>query len=287
MAAVATFNAATPLMRTVLFVPGSRPERFAKALAAGADAVIIDLEDAVEPDRKAAARDHIRDFVDQGGGAADTRFMVRVNDATTQWFADDLALCAQLPSVSAVVLPKAETADHVVQAFATGKPVLPIVENAQGVLSLSQLAAAPGVVRLSFGSLDFMLELGTTPDTEAAHGLLEHVRYQILMHSAANGLAQPLDGVFPDFSDTERLHAHAQHIRHMGFGGALCIHPAQIAPIHAAFAPSAAERDWAQRVVDIADRTGSSAFQLDGKMVDVPVIRRARQIVAMDSNATA
>ena len=114
MAAVATFNAATPLMRTVLFVPGSRPERFAKALAASADAVIIDLEDAVEPDRKAAARDHIRDLSTRRWSRRH-RFMVRVNDATTQWFADDLALCAQLPSVSAVVLPKAETADHVVQ----------------------------------------------------------------------------------------------------------------------------------------------------------------------------
>lgn len=278
MASFELTQSAAPLMRTVLFVPGSRPERFAKALAAGADAVIIDLEDAVEQDRKAAARDHIREFATS---APDSRFMVRVNDATTPWFSDDLALCAELSCVSGVVLPKAETAEQVAQAESTGKQVLPIVESARGVLALGQLAGAPGVGRLSFGSLDFMLELDTTPDTPAADVVLEHVRCQILMHSAANGLAQPLDGVFPDFSDAQRLNAHARHIRHMGFGGMLCIHPMQIEPIHQAFTPSADEQDWARRVVEIADRTGSSAFQVDGKMVDVPVIRRARQILAM------
>lgn len=278
MSSPATTTQAPSVMRTVLFVPGSRPERFAKALAAGADAVIIDLEDAVEQDQKAAARDNIRDFAAQ---APDARFLVRVNDATTSWFADDLALCADLASVDAVVLPKAESAEQLAQVVRAGRKVLPIVESAQGVLALGELAAAPGVLRLSFGTLDFMLELGTTPDTPAAHMLLEHVRCQILMHSAARGLESPLDGVFPDFSNTEALKNHTRHVRHLGFGGMLCIHPAQIAPIHQAFAPSDAERDWARRVVEIADRTGSSAFQVDGKMVDVPVIRRARQILAM------
>lgn len=266
------------LMRTVLFVPGSRPERFAKALAAGADAVIIDLEDAVEQDNKAQARDDIRQFA---AATPDARFMVRVNDATTPWFEDDLALCAGLEAINAVVLPKAETAAQIGRAVQSGKPVLPIVESARGVLALPQLAASPGVSRLSFGSLDLMLEMGTTGDTPAAHTLLEHIQCQILLHSAAHGLAQPLGGVFPDFADGPGLQQHALHIRHMGFAGMLCIHPAQIAPIHTAFMPSETERDWARRVVDIADRTGSWAFQVDGKMVDVPVIQRARQILAM------
>lgn len=265
------------LMRTVLFVPGSRPERFSKALMAGADAVIIDLEDAVEQEHKSSAREHIRKFA---ASAPDARFMVRVNDATTPWFDDDLTLCASLEGVIAVVLPKAETAGQVGRAAQTGKAVLPIVESPRGVLALGELAASTGVMRLSFGSLDLMLELGTTADTPAAHTLLEHVRCQILLHSAAHGLAQPLDGVYPDFSDAQGLQQHAVHIKNMGFAGMLCIHPRQIEPIHAAFLPSQSEQDWARRVVDIADRTGSSAFQLDGKMVDVPVIERARRILA-------
>lgn len=264
------------VMRTVLFVPGSRPERFSKALAAGADAVIIDLEDAVEQDQKSQAREHIRSFA---ASNPDMRFMVRVNDATTPWFDEDLALCASLPGVDAIVLPKAESSAQIRQTAQTGKGVLPIVESARGVLALAELAASPGVTRLSFGSLDLMLQLGTTADTPAAHTLLEHVRCQILLHSAVHGLAQPLDGVFPDFSDLQGLQQHALHIRDMGFAGMLCIHPAQIAPIHAAFKPSESEQNWARRVVDMAELTGSSAFQVDGKMVDVPVIERARRIL--------
>lgn len=270
-----------PAMRTVLFVPGSRPERFAKARAAGADAIIIDLEDAVADEHKGSARKHIRDF---SAATPDAVFMVRINDATTPWFDDDLALCADIAAIDTVVLPKAESADQARRVAETGKQVLPIVESSRGVLALHELAACPGVTRLSFGTLDFMLELGVTPDTPAAQTLLEHVRCQILMHSAAHGLAQPLDGVFPDFSDLNALQQHALHIRQMGFGGMLCIHPAQLAPIHAAFRPDDTELDWARRVVDIADRTGSSAFQVDGKMVDVPVIQRARQILAIGSS---
>lgn len=265
------------VMRSVLFVPGSRPERFAKALATDADAVIIDLEDSVEQEHKDSARIHIRDFA---VGSPDVTFMVRINDATTPWFKDDLALCASLQNVTTVVLPKAESREQIELVRETGRQVLPIVESAVGVLALAQLAASPGVSRLSFGSLDLMLELGTTPDTDAAHTLLEHVRCQILLHSAAQGLNPPLDGVYPDFSDAPGLQKHALHIRQMGFAGMLCIHPAQISPIHAAFVPSSQEQDWARRVVDIADSTGSSAFQLDGKMIDVPVIQRARRIMA-------
>lgn len=266
------------VMRSVLFVPGSRPERFDKALAAGADAVIIDLEDAVEAHNKEQARNHIRTAARHWPAG---HVLVRINDATTPWFEDDLALCADLPAVAAVVLPKAESRAQLEQVAATGRPAIPIVESARGVLGLDELAAGPGVLRLSFGSLDLMLETGTTPDTAAAHTLLEHVRCRILLHSAAHGLAQPLDGVYPDFTDASGLQTHARHVRDMGFGGMLCIHPRQIAPIHDGFAPSPQEQAWARQVVEHAERTGSSAFQLEGKMVDVPVIERARRILRM------
>ncbi len=264
-------------IRAALFVPATRPERFAKALAAGAEAVIVDLEDAVEHPLKDQARENLRQFAQAHPQAS---LLVRVNDATTAWFDDDLAACAALDAVKGIVLPKTESVEQIKRVAATGKPVLPIVESARGVLALDAIAGAEGVDRLSFGSLDLMLETGTTPDTEGARILLDHIRCQILLISAAHRLEAPLDGVYPDFSDHEGLAAIAGQVRDMGFGGMLCIHPAQIPIIQSAFAPTDAEKVWAKRVVDTAESTGSSAFQLDGKMVDAPVIQRARQILA-------
>jgi (S)-citramalyl-CoA lyase len=264
-------------VRSALFVPATRPERFAKALAAGADAVIIDLEDAVEPGLKDQAREHVRVFAEANPGV---RFLLRMNGATTSWFNDDLSLCGQHDAISGILLPKAESAQQIALAAAAGKPVLPIVESARGVLALSEMAASPSVERLSFGSLDLMLEAGTTPDTAGARLLMDHIRCQILLHSTASGLAAPLDGVYPDFSNDEGLAGVAHQVRDMGYGGMLCIHPRQIPVIHAAFAPTPAEAEWARRIVELADSSGSSAFQMDGKMVDAPVIERARRLLA-------
>ena len=263
-------------IRSALFVPATRPERFSKALAAGADTVIIDLEDAVEHAFKEQAREHLREFA---AAHRQADFWVRINGASTQWFNADLAVCADNPNIRAVLLPKAESALQVQQVAQAVGTVLPIIESARGVLALGEMAAQHGVDRLSFGSLDLMLELGTAPDTAGAALLLNHIRCQILLHGAAHGLAAPLDGVYPDFSDHDGLAHIAQQVRDMGFGGMLCIHPKQIATIHAAFAPTAADADWARRIIEIADSTGSSAFQMDGKMVDAPVIERARHIL--------
>lgn len=263
-------------IRSALFVPATRPERFSKALAAGADTVIIDLEDAVEHELKDQARSHLRDFA---AANRQTAFWVRINGATTPWFNADLAVCAANPNIQAVLLPKAESALQVQQVGQAVATVLPIIESAKGVLALAEMAGQKGVERLSFGSLDLMLELATAPDTAGAALLLNHIRCQILLHSAAHGLAAPLDGVYPDFSNDDGLFQIAQLVRDMGFGGMLCIHPKQVATIHAAFAPTAADADWAKRIVELADSTGSSAFQMDGKMVDAPVIERARQIL--------
>lgn len=264
-------------MRSALFVPGARPDRFERALAAGADAVIIDLEDAVAPQDKAVARAHIQDFA---RARPQVRFLVRVNAVDTAFFTEDIALCAALPALEAVVLPKAESAAQIAAAAQAGKPVLPIVESANGVLALAELAAQPGVTRLSFGSLDLMLDTGTQADTAAADALLTHVRMQLLLHSAARALAPPIDGVYPDFRDVAGLQAQARMVCDLGFGGMLCIHPAQIAPIHAGFRPSDALLAWARQVVDKADETGAAAFQLGGQMVDAPVIARARRVLA-------
>ncbi|NYT24815.1 CoA ester lyase [Alcaligenaceae bacterium] len=265
-------------MRAALFVPGNRPERFAKALAAGADAVIIDLEDAVQVDAKEAAREHIAQFAAEN---PQQRFWVRVNAADTPWFEADLALCRAHDGIVGVVLPKAETAAQLqrVRELA-GKPALPIVESARGVLNLEELAAAEGVDRLAFGYLDLMLDTGTRPDTPGARLLLDHIRCRMLLCSTVAGIKPPIDGVHPDFRDTQALSSVAIQVRDMGFAGVLCIHPAQVSVVHSAFAPSAQEREWAQRVVAEFERTGSAAFQLDGAMIDAPVIERAKRLLA-------
>lgn len=266
------------VLRSVLFVPGSRPERYAKALAVGADAVIIDLEDAVEAEAKDQAREHIAAFAREH---PDTRFLVRSNAADTPWFEADMAMCREHDGIVGVMLPKAESVEQLQRVRElTGKPIIPLVESAKGVLVLDQLAAVEGVERLAFGYLDMMLDVGTRPDTHGARLMLDHIRCRMLLASAAAGIQPPLDGVHPDFRDTETLSSIGIQVRDMGFAGVLCIHPAQVAAIHAAFAPSKKELDWAQRVVAEFERTGSSAFQLDGKMVDAPVIERARRILA-------
>lgn len=265
-------------MRSALFVPGSRPERFGKALNAGADAVIIDLEDAVEPEAKGSAREHIAQFA---AGHRDARFLVRCNTVESPWFEHDMALCKSLGAVTAVVLPKAERPEQIEQvAHRTGKPVIPIVESARGVAALEVLAGAPGVARLAFGFLDLMLDTGTRPNTPGAALLLDHVRCRMVLASAAAGVQAPLDGVQPDFRDLDGLARIITQVRDMGFAGALCIHPAQVDVVRRIYAPSETEREWAARVVAEFERTGAAAFQVDGQMVDAPVIERARRILA-------
>ena len=263
------------IVRSALFVPASRPERIAKALASGADRVIVDLEDAVEEAAKARARDNLQAFLAEQPEAC---VLVRVN-APQHWaHAADLALCQRHAGVSGILLPKAETVEQVQRARATGKPVWPIIESARGLVALPLLATCEGVERLSFGSLDLGLDLNLRTTSEAAEQVLGHARYAVLLHSRAAGLAPPLDGVHPAIQDVAGLHRHVQFARDMGFGGALCIHPSQVSVIHRALQPSPDELEWAHRVLAAAEG-GAGVFTLDGQMVDAPVILRARALV--------
>lgn len=265
------------IVRTALFVPATRPERIGKALASGADRVIVDLEDAVEEAAKEQARENLQQFLSDHPHA---KVLVRVNSPGHWAFDADLALCHRHAGVTGILLPKAETVQQIERAHATGKPVLPIIESARGLVALPQLAAATGVERLSFGSLDLGLDLNLRTGSEAAAQVLFHARYAVILHSRAAGLAAPLDGVYPSIQDADGLYDHVQFARDMGFGGALCIHPSQIAVIHRALQPSAAELDWARRVVAGADG-GAGVFTLDGQMVDAPVILRARALLQL------
>ena len=263
--------------RSALFVPASRPERIPKALASGADIVIVDLEDAVEANAKDSAREAVARFLADNPQVG---VLVRVNGAGTAEHEADLAMCNAHAGVLGIMLPKAESAAQVAHAAAGGKPVWPIIESALAVLALGEIAGAPGIARLAFGSLDFGLDVGLNQNSDAARVMLDHARCAILLHSRAAGLAAPLDGVHAAIADSEGLSRYAERARDLGFGGMLCIHPSQVAPVHAAFSVSEKDLDWARRVVAEAESTGQAAFRLDGEMVDAPVIGRARELLA-------
>jgi citrate lyase subunit beta / citryl-CoA lyase len=258
--------------RSYLFVPGNRPERFAKACAAGADAVIVDLEDAVPPAEKAAARAAVAAWL-----APERPVLIRINSAASEWFNDDLALCGE-PGVAGVVFPKAERGEHLAQICARAgadTPVLPLIETAQGFCNALALAEANGVQRLLFGSIDFQVDLGIDGDAEE----LLYFRSQLVLLSRLAGIQAPVDGVTTDIDDSERLRAESLRARRMGFGGKLCIHPKQIAHVNACFDPSTDEIAWARRVVRAAQAAGGAAVAVDGKMIDRPVLLKAQAIL--------
>ena len=262
-------------IRSALFVPATRPERIPKALATGADVVIVDLEDAVADDLKREARNNLDAFLSEQPQA---RVLVRVNAPTHPEQADDLALCARHAGVSGVLLPKVESAVQVARAAGCGKPVWPIIESARGLAHLAEIAHAQGVERLSFGALDLGLDLGLASGTAGAERMLDQARYAIVLQSRLANLAAPLDSVFPDIKNLSGLAAFAVSASEMGFGGLLCIHPSQVAVVHEALMPSAQELDWAHRIL-AAGASGEGVFVVDGQMVDAPVIGRARRLL--------
>lgn len=263
------------IIRSALFVPATRPERIPKALASGADAVIVDLEDAVAESLKAEARDNLENFL---AATPDARVLVRINAPTHPEQAADLALCARHPGVVGVLLPKVESAVQVALAAGCGKSVWPIIESARGLAHLAEIAQAQGVERLSFGSLDLGLDLGLASGSAAAERILDQARYALLLQSRLAGLAAPLDSVFPDIKNLLGLAQAVADARDMGFGGLLCIHPGQVAVVHETLMPSAAELDWAHRIL-AAGASGDGVFVVDGQMVDAPVIGRARRLL--------
>lgn len=262
--------------RTYLFVPGNRPERFAKAIASGADAVVLDLEDAVASAAKGAARDAIAQWALQTTDADRARIVVRINDAQSSGFADDLRLLREA-RIAGVMLPKAESAAQV-QAVRSSVPnvhVLALIESACGVANVQHVASADGVTRLVFGTLDYALDIDIA---DSADGLA-HAASVIAIASRVAGRSAPVAGVTPQIDDEPRLLADLAWSRRHGFGAKLCIHPAQVEPIHTALAPDAEAVAWARRVLE-ADRAAPGAARLDGRMVDRPVVLQAARTLA-------
>lgn len=260
---------------TFLFVPGDRPERFDKAAAAGADLVVVDLEDAVAAERKSEARTAVAGWLTHGG-----RVCVRVNDVAGAWHSDDLAALAELPGLLAVMVPKAA---HPVALSAvartTGVPVIALVESAEGLAGAREIARAPGVARLAFGHLDYALDLGARPTWPA----MLQARSELVLASRLAGLPGPVDGVTARLDDLELVAADVRSAVELGMTGKLLIHPRQVTATRLGFAPDEEAVRWAIRVIEAADgaaTSGTAAIRIDGEMVDAPVISRARAILS-------
>ncbi|MBB5158393.1 HpcH/HpaI aldolase/citrate lyase family protein [Saccharopolyspora phatthalungensis] len=253
--------------RTLLFVPGHRPDRFAKAAAAGADAVVLDLEDAVGVEEKDTAREHVAEFLGSGRSA-----VVRINGVGTPWHAEDLAMVRQ--HSCAIMLPKAADPAQVAAVSRQVPAVIPLIETAAGVLGAAEICRVEGVVRPAFGSVDLAAELGVDHTDRQA---LLHARSALVLAAAAAELAAPLDGVTTAVHDEALLIADSAHAASLGFAGKLCIHPKQLPTVRAAFTPSAETVQWANAVLR-ASADGSVAV-LDGQMIDKPVVDRARRIL--------
>jgi citrate lyase subunit beta / citryl-CoA lyase len=260
--------------RSALFVPADRPERHQKALDSGADAVIVDLEDAVAAPRKDEARQILVESLPSRTGS--TGCLVRINSPLLDEGRADLEAVPRMRA-DGIMVPKADV-ESVEIAAAAGLPLVALIETAGGILDAAAIARHPAVDVLMLGPVDLSLELGVSegPDGDP----LATARGLLVLAAAAGGIPGPLDGPCVQVRDPEALAAEIARARLLGFAGKSCIHPAQVEPVNAAFAPSEEEISWATQVsaaYEAAD--GSGVVILDGEMIDLPVVLRARRIL--------
>jgi len=257
--------------RSWLFVPGDRGDRFAKAAVSGAEVVICDLEDAVAEDAKVSARAQVSGWLGGGGTAC-----VRLNAHGTESYEADVAALKGLSGLAAVMVPKAEDPEALLELRAGLGPDIPVValvESALGLHRAYDLAASAAVARMAFGSIDLALDLGA----EDSYLPLLFARSSLVVASRAAGVAPPIDGVTPALDDLSAVATDAAAAVRLGFGGKLCVHPSQVPVVNTAFSPSEQEVQDARRI--LAGHTDVGAVRLDGKLVDRPVLQRARRVL--------
>lgn len=260
-----------------LFVPANRPERYVKPLESGADAVIVDLEDAVALPQKEEARATLARWL--RGNGPQPRLWVRINAADTVWHGDDLLTFSAL-SMAGIVLPKAEeakTLSAIARRLGPGRGLIALIESAAGLAAMREIAAVPGVQRLAFGSIDAQVDLGMQCGPEEEE--LMHFRMEMVMASRLAGIAPPIDGVTTDFNDDAFLARMVQRARRMGFGAKLCIHPKQVEGVRRGFMPGEQELAWAEEVMAAVRASDGGAISLKGKMIDKPVILQAEKFL--------
>ena len=263
-----------------LFVPGTRPERFLKALDSGASAVILDLEDAVAEEDKETARAAIRSAWSRFSDEQKKRLVIRTNSPGSKFYSADLILAQEL-QVACILIPKSESLDQINGAalMLPNTAIIPMIETALGLHHLNEIANSNQVLRLALGNLDLQADLGMMCDAQETE--LQTARYQIVLASRLAQITPPVDGVTPSTDDLPRITDDAERAKRMGFGAKLCIHPKQVAIVQAAFMPTEEEVHWAQRVIEADKASKGGAVKLDGKMIDRPVVLLAKRTLAI------
>ncbi|MDF2097332.1 HpcH/HpaI aldolase/citrate lyase family protein [Aquibaculum arenosum] len=282
-------------LRSFLFSPANHPRRVEKVFMLGADAAILDLEDAVAVTEKPKARTMAVTALQRSRPCL---AYVRVNAIDTEFCYDDLVNIVG-PGLDGIVLPKVESADGLLTVDwlisqlerRASMPIgcidiIPIVETGKGLMAVEEIARAGSrrVRRIAFGAGDFTFDMNLT--WSANERELEYARSRLVATSRAAGLEPPLDSVWVDLQDQEGLRQSAEMVLRMGFQGKMGIHPSQIAVINDVFSPSADEVAYAERIIaafDAAEADGSAALQVDGKFIDYPIVYRARRILELMS----
>jgi citrate lyase subunit beta/citryl-CoA lyase len=267
--------------RSVLFSPGDQPDLMHKAPSTDADVVVFDLEDAVAPAGKAAAREHVNDVLREIDPGCEV--CVRVNPTVV---ADDLdAILDGSPRVDSVMLPKArnagkvDTLAHLLDDRGADLPVLALVESAAGVLNAAEVAAADAVEAVLFGAEDLAADVGATRTAEGTEVL--YARQRIATAAAAAGV-DAIDTLYTDFEDTEGLRTDTERGIRMGYDGKMAIHPRQVGVVNDAFTPDAGRIAWAERVLEAREAAaaeGRGVFEVDGEMIDAPLVARAERVI--------
>jgi citrate lyase subunit beta/citryl-CoA lyase len=281
-------------LRSLLFVPGNQPERMEKALNAGADALILDLEDAVTPDRKKEAREYVANFLSRGERSVS--LFVRINALGSGLADDDLAAVIS-HEPDGIVLPKAEGSrtlidlDQRLKALGdTHAAILPIAtETPAAIFALGSYGnVAPRLCGLTWGAEDLPGAIGaaTAREADGRYTPPYEVARSLLLFGAHSANVPAIETVYPAFRDPDGLEAYAARGRRDGFSGMMAIHPAQVEVINTAFTPSDAEIAWARRIVELFEKNpGTGALSLDGKMVDAPHLKRAKRLLLISSPA--
>ena len=267
---------------TYLFVPGTHYERIGKALASPADAVIIDLEDGVTHGKKENARHNIEKALSHFQGD-EKQIYVRINDVKSKYWQDDVHFINKYPSLG-VMLPKTETKDDIrilEESVFSERKIIPLIETAKGIIEAPEIAAASrNIYRLAFGAVDYCFDLGIEKSEDETE--LLYPRSVLVTASRAAGLISPIDTVYTDIHDEKGLVRETKLAKQLGLFAKLCIHPKQIHIVKKVLKTEEDEYDWAKKVVtafEKAEMEGLAAIQLNGKMIDYPVYKRALAIL--------
>ncbi|MBO8172235.1 MAG: CoA ester lyase [Bacillaceae bacterium] len=278
------------LYRSWMFVPGNQPRRLEKVKELEADVIIYDLEDSVSAAGKEEARNLVAEALNHNREKSN---YVRINDVSTSWFVDDVFELA-VDTVNGFMLPKAEKADqiqyldHLLTELERKRnldpgsiAIVPLIESAAGLFHAYEVAMASGrVQRLAFGSVDYALDINAELTREGKE--LLYARSQLVVVSRAAGIEPPVDAVYMHVKDQDGLKKEAEMVKQLGYEGKLCIHPAQLPVVNEMFAPTPEEIAEAREIVSAYEQavaSGKGAVEVHGKMVDLPVVEKAKKIM--------